>query len=198
MNRKYYIDVMEIPKRMVKATVRTKSYRLKWFLNAFTVVAAQILFHKYLTYTMIYRLLRHVPYLATRYWITRALLHLLTFYLMNDTLCRNPPVETVSIVRNMGVQIQHAQLAPFSIASLNHNPLDYAGSQLIPRDRILDVIIYETFNKTGFQVTCNLAVMYREENGHPRLKVLYDGQNLRLADQMMLYNKFQDVLRSYP
>lgn len=190
---------MEIPKRMVKATVRTKRYRFRWFVNALTVVVVQILFHKYITYTMIYRVLRHIPYFAHRYWVTRLILHLITFYLMNDSLCLNPPVEIVSIIRNIGIQIEHAQLPPFSFASLNHNPLDYAESHLIPNDRILDIILYETFNKTGFQVTCNLAIMYREEtNSNPKLKVLYDGQNLRLVDQMMLYNKFQDVLRKLP
>ncbi|KAL3230811.1 hypothetical protein RNJ44_01260 [Nakaseomyces bracarensis] len=197
MNRKYYLDVVEVPKRMVKATVRTKSYRFRWFVNVVSIVVIQLLFHKYVTYTMIYRILKYIPYFSHRYWVTRLLLHLLTFYLTNDNLCLNPPVETVSIVRNLGIQIEHAQVAPFSIASLNHNPLDTAISKLIPRDRILDVILYETFNKTGFQVTCNLAIMYRDEiNSNPKLKVLYDGQNLRLVDQMMLYNKFQDVLRS--
>lgn len=88
-------------------------------------------------------------------------------FFLSSLLLRRPPIESLVVYRNYGVQV--TTVRGFLLLPDQLNIKWLAQSQFIPRDEIVDIVINEGFCR-GFQVIFYLAVIIRDSK---KLKLLF-------------------------
>lgn len=83
----------------------------------------------------------------------------LIFTILSLVWIRNPTIESLSVFKNAGIQVSRTQGCVLLPTSLNIKLFE--REEFIPKDRIVDIIINEGFQK-GFQVIFYLAVILKD------------------------------------
>ncbi|UCS20400.1 uncharacterized protein HLK63_G01419 [Nakaseomyces glabratus] len=232
--KRYAISLTE-HNGMISATIYKKTYLRDQLLNGICVIVIELLFYHFLQ-DQVVSLLRKAS-LPGDCRLHRLLLSLLCFHILNTKLVIT--IETVTVIPKLGVQISkwHIQSISWKALQLWYEHLSSSDSTastaafdtialaartntnsnettFIPRDRVVDIIIHETFSKTGFGVSSHLSILYNGDtsNHHraktrdnsrahdgvrePCLRILYESARVRLPDQIALYNKLQRALHA--
>lgn len=138
----------------VKFTIIPTSYAIKTIINLFLLIAVNI-----------------ISFIAVNKHFSMDLHKSLTLHsallVLSTLLFRKPPIETLTVLRNYGIQTSELRGLVICPNVLIKSWLE--KTDFIPRDMIVDVIINEGFVRDG-QVIFYLAVLVKEAK---KLKLLF-------------------------
>lgn len=103
-------------------------------------------------------------------------------------LIRNPPIESLSVFRSVGIQISEVRGCVLLPTFINEKLLEQR--KFIPKDKIGDIIINEGFQK-GFKVIFYLAIILKDAS---RLQLVFPTTQPRLRDIELIYNRSRRCL----
>lgn len=101
---------------------------------------------------------------------------------------RDPTIDSITVLRNYGIQISSTR--GFFLLPVSWNSWLLKKDTFIPRDMIVDVVINEGFNR-NFEVIFYLCVVTKNKG---ELALIFSSNRIKLNDQKMLYNLIRETL----